>query len=473
MPRRIALTLGLTLAFLAGALPAHAGTYYAATMSAAQEVPPTPSPGTGQGWAVLNNAETMLTVGGTYNALTGPPTAMHIHRAARGVNGGVAVPLVMGPGNTFSAVWAIPAADVVLLKTGGLYLNIHTAAFGGGEIRGQLTSRLYSSVADGAEEVPPTGAAGLGFCRAMLSPDETMLRVMVEERGLTGPITAAHLHRGPAGVAGPVVVALPIFAGSLDVTLPFPAADLANLEAGNFYVNLHTAANPGGEIRGQLRLGTCYEATLNAAQEVPPTPSAGIGQGQLWLNGMENEAHIYLRAGGLMAAITASHIHRAPVGVNGPVIHSIGPFATDIISQWAIPAAEVANLKAGSHYMNVHTAVFPGGEIRGQIGLTPTSVGEISLPAPAPLGLAFQPNPTREGGVVRFSLAREQDVSLRIFDVTGRLVRGLDGVEGRVGENVIAWDGADSAGARVSSGIYFAVLQASDGVETARIAVLR
>lgn len=473
MPRRIFLTLGVILALAASAITAHAGTYFAAKLEGAQETPPTPSPGTGEGWAVLNNAETMLTVGGTYGGLTGPPTAMHIHRAARGVAGGVAVPLVLGLG-TFSGVWVIPAADVALLKTGGLYLNIHTPAFGGGEIRGQLTTRTYSTVADGVEEVPPNAAPGLAFCTAMLSPDEGMLRLHIDADGLSGPMTGAHIHRGAPGVGGPVVIPIPLFPHILDVDVPFPAADLANLEGGIMYVNLHTAALPGGEIRGQLRLGSCYDARLDGAQEVPPNASPGMGRGQLWLNGAETEAHIYEEAAGLLGPITASHIHRAPPGVAGGVVQPLGAFATHILNQWAIPPANVADLKAGLLYFNVHTTVFGGGEIRGQIGLTPTSVGEMELPAStASLGLAFQPNPTREGGAVRFSLARDQDVSLRIFDVTGRLVRGIEGVEGRLGENTIVWDGVDSAGGHVPSGLYFAVLQTSEGVGTARIAVIR
>src|SRR5207245_2428523 len=69
--------------------------------------------------------------------------------------------------------------------------------------------------------------------------------------GLVAPQTAAHIHRAPPGVAGPIIVPLPLgsFTGFAAI---LSTADVANLLAGNLYVNVHSAAFPGGEIRGQL-----------------------------------------------------------------------------------------------------------------------------------------------------------------------------------------------------------------------------
>ena len=72
--------------------------------------------------------------------------------------------------------------------------------------------------------------------------------------GLTGPATAAHFH-GPAeaGKNAGVAVAIPNATSSpVEGSATLTDAQAADLEAGKYYVNIHTAANPGGEIRGQV-----------------------------------------------------------------------------------------------------------------------------------------------------------------------------------------------------------------------------
>jgi hypothetical protein len=72
---------------------------------------------------------------------------------------------------------------------------------------------------------------------------------------LSGPATAAHIHMGKKGVAGNVLVALcgPCKA-SQSGTAKLSAAAISALEAGKTYVNVHTAKNPAGEIRGQVKV---------------------------------------------------------------------------------------------------------------------------------------------------------------------------------------------------------------------------
>jgi len=106
----------------------------------------------------------------------------------------------------------------------------------------------------GANEVPPVATSGAGSVETSYNRDTFMLRWTVTYCGLSGPATGGHLH-GPAmpGQNAPVVVP---FTGSLaspisggQILTPAQASDLL---AGKWYVNLHTQANPGGEIRGQL-----------------------------------------------------------------------------------------------------------------------------------------------------------------------------------------------------------------------------
>ena len=108
----------------------------------------------------------------------------------------------------------------------------------------------------GAQEVPPVTSPATGTLEASLNKDTNVLTWRMNYSGLTGPATAAHFP-GPAsmgqnaGVVVPLASATSPSAGQATLT----AAQVADLSAGKWYVNVHTAANPGGEIRGQVGIG--------------------------------------------------------------------------------------------------------------------------------------------------------------------------------------------------------------------------
>ena len=112
-----------------------------ATLSAQQEVPPTSSSGTGSGTFTLDPATKQLTWNVTYSGLSGPAAAAHIHGpAGPGANAGVMVNLApSGVGNPISGSATLTDAQIADLEGGKTYVNIHTAANKGGEIRGQIT----------------------------------------------------------------------------------------------------------------------------------------------------------------------------------------------------------------------------------------------------------------------------------------------------------------------------------------------
>jgi len=107
---------------------------------------------------------------------------------------------------------------------------------------------------DGKAEVPPNTSAATGTAEIDFDPASKKLSWKVTYSGLSGPVTAAHFH-GPAeaGKNGGVAVPIPN-AGSSPVegSATLNDAQAADLTSGKYYVNIHTAANPGGEIRGQV-----------------------------------------------------------------------------------------------------------------------------------------------------------------------------------------------------------------------------
>lgn len=111
----------------------------------------------------------------------------------------------------------------------------------------------FSATLAGASEVPPKTTAGAGTATASLDTATKTLTYDVQYSGLSGPATAAHLH-GPAeaGANAGVVVPFPTPASPIKGTATLTDAQVGDLMAGRWYANVHTAANPAGEIRGQM-----------------------------------------------------------------------------------------------------------------------------------------------------------------------------------------------------------------------------
>jgi hypothetical protein len=117
-----------------------------------------------------------------------------------------------------------------------------------------LAADKMKATLSGKSEVPPNTSAGTGTAEHDYDAASKKLNWKVTYSGLSGPATAAHFH-GPAeaGKNAGVAVAIPN-AGTSPVSgsATLTDAQAADLVAGKYYINIHTAANPGGEIRGQV-----------------------------------------------------------------------------------------------------------------------------------------------------------------------------------------------------------------------------
>ncbi len=155
MKRERWLTAGIMTAVLAAFVPALVSgqaAQYTAQLIGATEVPSTTSAATGTFTATLDETAQTLTWGLAVPSIT-DATAAHIHAGGAGVNGGIVVTLftasnpagsmnvsgVARPGDLSGSLAGNWAGFAAALKSGGLYVNVHTTANAGGEIRGQVT----------------------------------------------------------------------------------------------------------------------------------------------------------------------------------------------------------------------------------------------------------------------------------------------------------------------------------------------
>ncbi len=120
------------------------------------------------------------------------------------------------------------------------------------------TYKVKATLTPGAEVPKPTGAAhahGSFVGTYVENKSGAVLKATLTFSGLTGPATQAHIHMGKPGVSGNVIVPLcgPCTSGKTS-TYKISKSVVHSLESGNAYVNVHTAKNPAGEIRGQIKV---------------------------------------------------------------------------------------------------------------------------------------------------------------------------------------------------------------------------
>lgn len=115
---------------------------------------------------------------------------------------------------------------------------------------------IYEAALSGTQEVPANTSAGRGMAEIQYNSNTGELNYKVTYSGLTGAATAGHIH-GPAAAGANAGVVVP-FTGNMNAqpiqgTAKITPTQFGDLAAGLWYVNIHTAQFPGGEIRGQLR----------------------------------------------------------------------------------------------------------------------------------------------------------------------------------------------------------------------------
>lgn len=292
------------------------------------------------------------------------------------------------------AGWSL--TDVVCTdadSTGNAFSRTATVRLQGGETV-TCTFRNLQSVAapsrfvfhlSGDQEVPPSGSTARGGCYGQLDAATRRLSLVCTHN--VGSPTVAHIHRGAPGVNGPAVFDLGDPVSPIEATWNMTQTDVDDLLAGRLYVNIHAAGRPEGEIRGQMLTRTVdtFGFPASGSQEVPPSDSMATGNCSADLAG--DAGSVSVRCTHNVSSPTATHLHVAPPGADGPVIFT---FANTSPFQGEVPLTPrlVADFAAGFLYVNIHSAAYEDGEIRGQlIPAVAEPVSHVGIPTVGEWGL--------------------------------------------------------------------------------------
>lgn len=245
------------------------------------------------------------------------------------------------------------------------------------------------------QENHPVASTATAFSDLVISADNRTLGVNIVASNLNN-VTLAHIHIGKVGTDGPPIFTLLSTPGApqtltalnkslteADLT-PQPAkgintfSDAINAIAnGDCYVNIHTTANPAGELRGQVGPARIY-AALNGLAVVPPVTTTAQGSVLLTFGKDMDTLAVNIEAIN-MTTITGASIRAGAVGSNGPVLFTVSsvPFINSL-SMLLFPGDFTAGgginsfsdalsaILSGNAYLEIRTTGQPTGEVRGQ-----------------------------------------------------------------------------------------------------------
>lgn len=237
---------------------------------------------------------------------------------------------------------------------------------------GALSAQMYYVLLSTSQEVTFNSATGsAGF--AWVELDGETLNYTVVHEGTSG-LTMAHFH-GPAAAGSNAGVALGLSGTESPITgtAELTSEQIAQLTSGQWYLNLHTAENPGGELRGQVIAQLPFAPTsgISGSQVVGGMSTTGAGAAHYIYDMATRELTWHIAYEGLSSSVTMMHFHGPALpGVNAGVAVNIEPISglgTPQSGSAILTEEQAAQLLSGEMYLNIHTTNNPGGEIRGQL----------------------------------------------------------------------------------------------------------
>lgn len=265
----------------------------------------------------------------------------------------------------------------------------------------------FGAFLTGTEEVPSVTASGAGSAKFELIEDGMGIKYEIRVANTTG-IRFAHIHKGAFGVNGPVMVDLipnqpasglengliaegVLTAASLKGSFASDNLDelIDALNNGMAYVNLHTATNLSGELRGQISPilpndNDNFTGKLTGDQEVHLVETSATGVAIVRFNKDDSMANFQVNVANLVD-VRFAHIHLGKRGQNGPVVVTLQPTkiigpVNGVYAKGMITASSLSGrlaggdliilkeaIRTGNAYVNVHTDKYGAGELRGQL----------------------------------------------------------------------------------------------------------
>jgi hypothetical protein len=402
----------------------------------------------------------------TWAGLSAPYLAMHFHEAPSGI---VIHPLSTPDSASTTGTWSnYPDSIISLLFRDRLYVNVHSTAHAGGEIRGFVNPvgvLSFAAAVDGIQS--GTGSSGEGTAWAVLDSNFSVFRYSITYAKLEGTYLASHFHTAvDQSVIHPIAFNGETATGTWS---GFTDANLQDFVRGRVYVNIHSSVAPGGEISGRMHYyDGIFATTLDGLQAGTGSPAMGTA----WAHfGSSTDTLEYrLTFNGLTSPFLASHFHLAPSGVI--VLPLSVPDSANSAGAWVPADSILAELVRGNIYVNVHSDAFPGGEIRGTFNGEPSSLAEVqqptaSIPANYRLDQNF-PNPFNPTTVITYRIPVKSQVSLKVYDILGRLAATLIEGEQAAGEHQVTFDAR-----LLSSGMYFYRLSAGSFSQIKKMVLLK
>lgn len=326
------------------------------------------SSGRGTGYGILSNDRKTLRYDFTVNNLQGTISAAHFHYSP---TGGVVHAITLN-GNSGSGVWEnIPDSLTNALFSGDLYLNVHTSAFAGGEIRGNMEPRqsAFPLLLNGTQAGTSSTGHGSGYIvldRHEESPGviKNYLSYRFTYAGLSAVRSGVHFH---SLADGGVVHSITMNDSTAEESWEAPDNIYTLLLHKKLYLNIHTSVNPGGEIRANtgILVGEIpLVGTINGSQ----ASTASSAQGTVWAVLRPDLTVKYSATfANLQGNFSAAHFHTAN---GGAVVNAVTFTGNHTSGDWTgLTDANLVDLIKGKIYLNIHSSTSPGGEIRGNLYL--------------------------------------------------------------------------------------------------------
>jgi hypothetical protein len=241
-----------------------------------------------------------------------------------------------------------------------------------------------------AQEVPATSSPATGSVIMLYDVNANSYDLVVTLNNFANTVTNSHIHEAPAGTAGSVVSPLGAEAvyqrSGNTLTAIFRGltygGDKLKLLQGGAYYNVHSSTFPGGEIRGQLiadpkRLYANITVAQEQAASTATITSSANGAAVMYYDPVANKISLRLSLFNFTNTFTNSHFHEAAAGAAGSVVTALGGGTVAGYANggggfyngtFDIPyTGDPIKLLTSGAYLNFHSNVYAGGEVRGQV----------------------------------------------------------------------------------------------------------